>query len=79
MTYEYILYFPLLLGILLGVDKRVGFQHAIDDEQYVFSYSGLRAKHRTSYDLVVTRDIEKVFEKSLRFRVKYSSRGKVQI
>ena len=33
------IFFPLLLGMLNGVDKRVGFWHAIDDEEYAFSYS----------------------------------------
>ena len=50
-TYEYILYilfFPLLFGMFIGIDKRVGFRHAIDDEEYVFSYSELELKHRTS-------------------------------
>ena len=28
------LFFPLLLGMLIWVDKRVGFRHAIDDEEY---------------------------------------------
>ena len=27
------LFFPLLLGMLIGVDKRVGFRHAVDDEE----------------------------------------------
>ena len=34
-------FFPLLLAVLIGVDIRVGFWHAIDDEEYVFLYSGL--------------------------------------
>ena len=42
-----------------------------------FSYSGSRVKHRTSQDLV-TRTIDKIHEKNLRFHVKYCSRGKVQ-
>ena len=70
------LFFFLLLEMLIGVDKRLGFRHAIDDEQYAFSYTGLRVKNRTPYDLV-TRAIDKIFEKSLRFLVKLSSRGKV--
>ena len=41
------LFFPLLHGMLIRVDKRVGFRHAIDDEQYAFSYSESRVKHRT--------------------------------
>ena len=28
------IFFALLLGMLIGVDKRAGFQHAIDDEEY---------------------------------------------
>ena len=40
-------FFPLLLGIPIGVDIRVGFRHAIDDEEYVFLYFGLIVKHRT--------------------------------
>ena len=28
------IFFPLLLGMLIGVDKRAGFRHAIDDEEY---------------------------------------------
>ena len=28
------LFFTLLLGILIGVDKRAGFWHAIDDKEY---------------------------------------------
>ena len=39
--------FLLLLGMLIGVDKRVGFRHAIEDEEYAFSYSKSRVKHRT--------------------------------
>ena len=62
------LFFSLLFGMLTGVDKRVSFRHAIHDEEYAFSYSGTR----------VTRAIEKILKKSLRFRVKYSSRGKAQ-
>ena len=42
-----------------------------------FSYSGSRVKHRASSDLV-TRTIDKIYEKKLRFYVKYCSRGKVQ-
>ena len=42
-----VLFFPLFLKMLISVDKR-GFQHAIDDEQYAFSYSELRVKHRTA-------------------------------
>ena len=30
-----------------SVLKRVGFRHAIDDEEYTFSYSGSNVKHRT--------------------------------
>ena len=37
---------PLLLRMLNKVDKGVGFRHAVDDE-YAFSYSGARVKHRT--------------------------------
>ena len=40
-TYEYILFFLLLLGMFVGVDKR-------DDEEYPFSYSGLRVKYPTA-------------------------------
>ena len=40
-------FFPLLLGILIEVDIRVGFRHAIDDEEYAFLYSGWIIKHRT--------------------------------
>ena len=39
------LFFPLLLVMLIRVDKRVGFRHAIGDEEYVFSYCGSRVKH----------------------------------
>ena len=42
-----VLFVPLFLGMLIEADKRVGFQHAIDDEKYTFSYSGLRVTHRT--------------------------------
>ena len=28
------IFFALLLGMLIGVDKRAGFWHAIDDEEY---------------------------------------------
>ena len=42
-----------------------------------FSYSGLRVRHRTPEDMV-TRAIGKIYEKNLRFRIKYCSRGKVQ-
>ena len=38
------LLFHLLFGILIGVDERVGFRHAIDDEEYAFSYSESRVK-----------------------------------
>ena len=41
------LFFLLLLEMLIRVDKRVGFRHATDDEQYAFSYSSLKVKHRT--------------------------------
>ena len=41
------LFFLFLFGILIGVDKRVGFRHAIDDEEYAFCYSGSKVKHRT--------------------------------
>ena len=41
------LFFPLLLGMVMGVDKRVTFRHAIDDEEYTFSYSEPRVKHCT--------------------------------
>ena len=41
------LFFPLLLGMLVGVDKGAGFWDAIDDEEYAFSYSRSRLKHRT--------------------------------
>ena len=47
VTYEYILFFLLLLGMLFGVDKRVGFRHAINDEEDKFSFSGSLVKHRT--------------------------------
>ena len=40
-------FFPLLLEILIEVDIRVGFRHAIDDEEYAFLYSGWIVKHRT--------------------------------
>ena len=40
------LFFPLLLRMLIGVDKRVGFWYARDDEEYAFSYSQSRVKHR---------------------------------
>ena len=63
--------------MLIGVDKRVGFRHAIYDEEYAFSHSGLKGKHRTPKDLV-TRAIDKIFEKSLRFCVKHSPQGKVR-
>ena len=71
------LFFPLLLEMLIVVDKTVGFRHGVDDKEYAFSYSVLRVKHRTSYNLG-TRAIDKMFEKSLKFCVKHSSRGKVQ-
>ena len=71
------LFFPLLLGMLIRVNERVGFRHALDDEQYAFSYSGSRVKQRTPLDLV-TRGIDKIFGKNLGFHVKYCSRGKVQ-
>ena len=35
-----VLFLPLLPGMLVGVDKRVCFRHAMDDEEYAFSYSG---------------------------------------
>ena len=38
------LFFPLLLGMFIGVDKRVGFRYAIGDDGYTFSYSGSRGK-----------------------------------
>ena len=38
-------FFPLMLGMLIGVDKTVRFRHVIDDGEYAFSYSGLRVKH----------------------------------
>ena len=38
------LFFPLLLGMFIGVDKRVGFRCAIGDDGYTFSYSGSRGK-----------------------------------
>ena len=41
-------FFPLLLEMLIGVDKKVGFRHGIDDKEYAFSYSVLRVKHHTS-------------------------------
>ena len=41
------LFFHLLLGMLIGVDKIVGFWQSIDDEEYAFSYSKSRVKHRT--------------------------------
>ena len=40
-------FFPFVVGMLVRVDKRVGFRHAIDDEQYTFSYSRSSVKHRT--------------------------------
>ena len=40
------LFFPLLLGMIIRKDKRVGFRYAIDDEEYAVSYSGSRIKHR---------------------------------
>ena len=63
--------------MLIGVDKRVGFRHAIDDKEYAFSYSGSRIKHRTPYDLVA-KGIEKLHEKNSGFHVEYCSRRKVQ-
>ena len=59
--------FPLFLGILIGVDERVGF----------CSYSGSRIRHHTPSD-VVTRAIDRIFEKNLRFHVKYCSKKRVQ-
>ena len=41
------LFLGMLLGTLNGVDKKVGFRQAIDDEQYAFSCSGSRVKHCT--------------------------------
>ena len=43
------LFLGMLLGTLNGVDKKVGFRQAIDDEQYAFSCSGSRVKHCTPY------------------------------
>ena len=63
--------------MLIGVDKRAGFRHAIDDKEYAFFYSGSRIKHRTPYDLVA-KGIEKLHEKNSGFHVKYCSRRKVQ-
>ena len=63
--------------MLIGVDKRVGFRHAIDDKEYAFSYSGSRIKHRTPYYLVA-KGIEKLHEKNSGFHVEYCSRRKVQ-
>ena len=51
----------LLLGMLIEVDKRVGFRDAIADEEYVFSYARSRAKHGTPSEMV-TRIIEKIFK-----------------
>ena len=42
-----VLFAPLLSGILIGVDKGVGFRLTIDAEEYAFSYSGSSVKHRT--------------------------------
>ena len=42
-----VLFVPLLFGILIGVDKRVGFRLTIDAEEYAFYYSGSSVKHRT--------------------------------
>ena len=47
ITYEYILFFPLLLGMLIVVDKRASFLHIINDEEYEFSFSRWLVKHRT--------------------------------
>ena len=47
MTYEYILFFPLLPGMLIGADERVGFRQAIVDDEYAFFYLGSKVKHRT--------------------------------
>ena len=41
------LLFPLLPGILIGVDKSVGFRRATDHGGYAFSYSGSVVRHRT--------------------------------
>ena len=40
--------FPFVAWNVIRIDKTVGFRHAIDDEEYAFSYSGLMVKHRTS-------------------------------
>ena len=39
---------PLLLGMLTGVDKKVGFRLVIGDEVYAFSNSSSRVKHCAS-------------------------------
>ena len=41
------LFFPFLLGMLIGGDKRVRFRPAEDDEEYAFSYSMSKIKHGT--------------------------------
>ena len=42
------LFFPLLHEMLIGVYKKVGFRHGIDDKEYAFFYSVFRVKHHTS-------------------------------
>ena len=49
----------------------------MDDEVYTCSYSGSRIRHHTPSD-VVTRAIDRIFEKNLRFHVKYCSKKRVQ-
>ena len=46
-TYAYILFFPLLPGMLIGADERVGFRQAIVDDEYASFYLGSKVKHRT--------------------------------
>ena len=42
------LFFSLLLGMLIGADKKVGFWQAIDDEEYAFPYFRSGIKYCTS-------------------------------
>ena len=48
-TYPYILFFPLLPGMLIGADKRVGFRQAIVDDEYAFFL--LRVESKASHTL----------------------------
>ena len=74
------LFFPLLLGLLIRVDKRVGFRHTIDDEKYAFSYFGSRSKSKALYTLRSGnwRHWQNIWEK-LRISCKVLLQGKSSI